>query len=55
MTDSMVRNNKKGNRTLPFLDRFSRKSPSTNIAGGDNGQKPGTIYTEVGRETTDDR
>lgn len=55
MIGSMFRNNKKGDRTLPFLDRFARKSPSENAASGDSGQKLGTIITKVSRETTDDR
>jgi len=55
MIGSMVRKNKKGDRTLPFLDRFARKSPPKNAVSGDSGQKLGTIITEVRRETTDDR
>ena len=55
MIGSMVRKNKKGDRTLPFLDRFARKSPPKKAGGGDNGQKLGTTVTEVRRETTDDR
>jgi len=55
MIGNTVRKNKKGDRTLPFLDRFARKSPSKNAASGDSSQKLGTIITEVGRETTDDR
>jgi len=55
MIGSMVRKNKKGERILPFLVRFARKSPFKNAASGDSDQKLGTIVTEVRRETTDDR
>jgi len=54
MIGSMVRKNKKRGLSLPFLARFARRSPSKNAAGGDSGQKHGTIITEVRRETTDD-
>ncbi len=53
MIGSMVRKSKKGNRILPFLARFARKSK--NAESGDSGKKLGTIITEVRRETTDDR
>ena len=55
MTGSIVSNNKKRNQVLPFLARFARKSPSKNADSRDGGQKFGTIITEVGRETTDDK
>lgn len=55
MIASTVCNNKKRDRVLPFLIRFSRKCTPKDVTSGDNRQVPNTIITEVRRETTDDR
>jgi len=55
MIDNMVRNNKKGSRVFPFLIRFAQKCTSEDVTSGDNQQPPHTFFTEVRRETTDDR
>ena len=55
MIDSTIHANKKDSCVRPFLMRFAQKCTSEDAVSGDKQPPPRTFFTEVRRETTDDR
>lgn len=55
MTSNMIRKLSLRTRVLPFLVRFTRERSPKDVTNRNRQQPPGTTFTAVRRETTDDR